>query len=89
MLRPKAGERKKFCMSMITSADLLGSSVIGEVVVCTVKFEDLVPLVDATEGRDKSKPVCEECSQKLDLVPICALRWGSQGVVAMVGGAVL
>lgn len=89
MLRPKAGERKKFCMSMITSADLLGSSVIGEVVVCTVWFEDLVPLVDAAEGRDKSKPVCEECSQKLELVPMCALRWGEDEVVAMVGGAAL
>lgn len=32
-LRPKAGERKKFCMSMMRRAVLEGSRVIGFVVV--------------------------------------------------------
>jgi hypothetical protein len=32
-VRPRDGERKKFCMSMITRADLEGERVMGVVVV--------------------------------------------------------
>lgn len=90
--RPRAGERKKFCMSMITSADFAGSMVVGAVVVCRVILGSVgeapegaerplaAPLAEE-EGRDRSKPVWEEWSQKFVLVPMKALRCGSDGMV--------
>jgi hypothetical protein len=60
-------------MSIMISADLLGSSVMGEVVVEMVSLGvDGVLLV--ADGRERSNPVRFECSQKFDLVPMCALR---------------
>ena len=77
---PREGERKKFCMSIITRAVLAGEKVMGEVVVCMVK----VPLVgwgvSWVGGWVRSKPVEEECSQKLDLEPNMALRPGFEVV---------
>lgn len=83
--RPREGERKKFCMSIITRAVLAGERVMGEVVVCRVR----VPLegwgVSWVGGWVRSKPVLEECSQKLDLEPTIALRWFDGRGRAMVG----
>ena len=74
--RPREGERKKFCMSMIIRAVLVGERVMGDVVVCMVRvpLDGWVP--SWVGGWDRSKPVLEECSQKLDLEPTIALRWG-------------
>lgn len=60
-------------MSMITSADLVEEMVMGEVVVDSVTFGS-VHGEDGEEGWVRSKPVREECNQKLDCVPIRALR---------------
>ena len=53
--------------------------VMGDVVVFTVR----VGLGDfgavGVERWVRSKPVEEECSQKLDLEPTMALRWGIEG----------
>ena len=86
--RPSAGERKKFCMSIIISADLDGSRVMGEVVVWMV-------ILGPGEGSEwdggwvRSNPVREECSQKFVLEPTRALRCGSWGVVGSEGEAMV
>lgn len=61
---------------MMTRADLLGEIVIGEVVVWRVIFGPETGVLGSV-GCVRSKPSCEECSQKLDGEPIMALRWGS------------
>lgn len=59
-LRPKAGERKKFCMSIMTRADLEGEMVMELLVV--VWMVTLGPGVgsDGDDGCVRSKPFCEE-----------------------------
>jgi hypothetical protein len=65
---------------MITRADLLGDMVIGVLVVCMVILRPSVDS-DGEEGCVRSKPVCEEWSQKFDADPMRALRCGSVGRV--------
>lgn len=55
LLRPKDEERKKFCMSMITRADLEGVTVMGDVVVRIVSLGPGDGLV-GDEGCVRSKP---------------------------------
>lgn len=55
-LRPKAGERKKFCMSMMRRAVLAGSRVMGFVVVCRVR-RGLIGGEVGVGGWVRSKPV--------------------------------
>ena len=70
-------------MSMIIRAVLVGERVMGDVVVCMVRvpLDGWVP--SWVGGWDRSKPVLEECSQKLDLEPTIALRWDGGVVGAM------
>jgi hypothetical protein len=67
-------------MSIMIRADLLGDMVIGVLVVSMVTRGP-----EAGSGGDeecvRSKPVCEEWSQKFDADPMIALRWGSVGRV--------
>lgn len=61
-------------MSIIMRADFAGSRVMGEVVVEMVMLG--LDGVLAVDGRERSNPVWDECSQKLDFVPMWALRCG-------------
>lgn len=78
--RDSAGERKKFCMSMIRRADFGGERVTGVVLVWRVRRGRWGGVL-GEGGWVRSKPVWEEWSQKLDFEPIRALRWGSAGMV--------
>ena len=80
LARPRYAERKKFCMSIITRADFAGEIVISDVVVGIVTFGPVLGVL-GSEGCVRSKPVCEECSQKFEGVPIRALRWGLVGML--------
>ena len=55
-LRPKAGERKKFCMSIMTRAVLAGSRVMGWEVVERVRLGVIGGEV-GVGGWVRSKPV--------------------------------
>ena len=55
-LRPKAGERKKFCMSMMRRAVLAGSRVMGCVVVGSVR-RGVIGGDVGMDGWVRSKPV--------------------------------
>lgn len=71
-------------MSITIRADFKGEIVIGVVVVCRVILSSADRVEDPVFGEDRrvrSKPVCEECSQKFGLEPIMALRCGSVGNV--------
>ena len=72
--RPKEGDRKKFCMSMITRADLSGDIVMGEVVVCIVTWGDEGMSVIGLEECVRSKPVAVWWRQKDVDEPMWALR---------------
>jgi hypothetical protein len=67
--RPKEGERKKFCMSIMMRAALAGSTVMGWVVVERVR-EGVIDGEVGVGGWVKSKPVEGEKSQKLEEEPI-------------------
>lgn len=86
--RPSAGERKKFCMSIITSADLEGARVMGEVVVWMVILEEGEG-AEWDAGCVRSNPVREECSQKFVLEPTKALRCGSWEIGGSEGEAMV
>lgn len=79
-MRPNAGERKKFCMSIITRADLEGDIVMGVFGVWIVILGSLDEF-EGEVGWVRSKPDWEEWSQKFEAVPIMALRWGIVGSV--------
>jgi hypothetical protein len=67
-------------MSMMTRADLLGETVMGVLVVWIVTLGPGA-VSDGEEGWVRSKPVCEEWSQKFDEEPMRALRCGFVGSV--------
>lgn len=71
--RPTEGERKKFCMSIITRAVLDGSMVIGLVVV-ERRREGVMGGEDGVGGCVRSKPCRVLCSQKFEDEPSTA-RW--------------
>ena len=68
-LRPKAGERKKFCMSIVRRAVLAGSRVMGSVVVWRVR-RGVIWGDEGVGGWVRSKPVRGLWSQKLVGGPI-------------------
>jgi hypothetical protein len=65
---------------MMTRADLLEETVMGVLVVWMVTLGPGA-VSDSEEGCVRSKPVCEEWSQKFDEEPMRALRCGSVGSV--------
>ena len=85
-MRPKDSDRKKFCMSTITSADLAGSMMMGVDVVVNSR-RGLMGVEVGVAGcvRSKRPPSRLECHQKLSALPMTALRWAAS-VGAMVDG---
>jgi hypothetical protein len=72
-------------MSIITRADLEGSTVIGVVGVRTVSFGTEMG-IEGVGGWVRSKPVEVECNQKFEGEPMRALRWGWEGMVEDIVG---
>jgi len=73
--RPNAGDKKKFCMSIITRAVLAGSRIMGDVLVVSAR-RGVTGGEEGCNGWVRSKAlVREEWSQKLSGLPITARRW--------------